>query len=358
MCATRPHRWPWGSANAWTLSATCLLLFGCGSDPIEEAGRFEVASHAIQTTDDARDRPLELRLYAPTRSDASSVALSSLAAEQQQQLADLVDGAPQGCPSRELQLAPDEPYIDRSWPLVVYSHCHECLGLSGASVATRLASQGFAVLTVDHDANTLWNKLDGDGVALGEEFLDTREADLSFAIDFALDGGLQLGIDPDRVGVAGHSYGGATVGRMVQNDDRVRAGLAMAAPLANPLMGGVDPESIDIPVGLLVAVEDNSITELGNELMREDYEAVTGPATKLEVEDAGHWSFSDILGIHEDFMPGCGEDERQTNSEPFTYLDPGTGRAAAADFSAAFFRWHLNEDSSADSWLEEHTERR
>lgn len=335
------------------------LFIACSGAEVGEDGRYAVSTLAYRTTDDARERRLDLRLYAPTASEPAAVGLGDLAdPERREPLDALLAEAPVGCPTTSLRLAADEPPRGGRWPLVVYSHCHECLGLSGASVARRLASHGIAVLTVDHHGNTLWEKLDGSGLSLAASTLDLREEDVRFAIDFALDGGLGLRVDPERIGVAGHSFGAATAARLAEHEPRVKAALAMGAPLVNPLLPGVDPANITVPVGLLVAVEDNSITELGNDLMRADFEAVAGPAVLVEVEDAGHWSFSDLNGAHEDFLPGCGEDTRQTNGEPFTYLEPEAGRRVAADVSEAFFRATLLGDVQGETWLNEQAERR
>lgn len=347
--------------------ACLLFLIACGGteEPEDEPqevgqdGRYAVTTQGFQVTDAARTRELSMRLYAPTDAAPASLTLPDLVdVDQRDALAPLVSAAPSGCPTASFAMAADAPVLEGTWPLLVYSHCHECLGVSGASVARRMASHGYAVLTVDHAGNTLWNKLDGDGIDLDVAGLDLREADIAFALDVALAGDLGLDVDADVIGVVGHSYGGATAARMGQNDARVKAFVSMAAPLVNPLMQGVEPANLSVPVGMLLAVEDNSITEVGNTLMRDQFDELPGPASKLEVEDAGHWSFSDLTGVHADFMPGCGEDERQTNGELFTYLDAGQGRAVAMDFTEAFFRWHLGGEAVAEEWLSERAERR
>ncbi|MCO4744965.1 MAG: hypothetical protein KC912_09270 [Proteobacteria bacterium] len=341
------------------IKALCLVtLIGCSAPAVDADGAHSVSTSAVQVTDDDRSRTLDLQVYGPTRDDEATLALSDLVPRRAEALDSLLSSAPEGCPTTALSLASEAEIRGASLPVIAMSHCHECLGVSGASIARRLASHGFLVVTVDHDGNTLWNKLDGDGVELGPEFLDVREADLRFVLDLAVDGAFGVDVDASQLGVLGHSFGGATVGRMLQNDDRVRAGLAMAAPFASPILPGVDSELISTPAALLIAVEDNSITELGNGLMRQDFESVTGPAYKLEVEDAGHWSFSDLNGVHEDLMPGCGDDERQTNSESFTYMDPDAGRAVAMDFATAFFRAELLEDKAAAEWLIDNVETR
>ena len=51
----------------------------------------------------------------------------------------------------------------------------------------------------------------------------------------------------------------------------IGAAFALAAPMENPLLPGVDVAMITEPLGFLVAREDNSITELGNNLIRSNF---------------------------------------------------------------------------------------
>jgi len=60
-------------------------------------------------------------------------------------------------------------------------------------------------------------------------------ADVGAAIDYLL---LVDGVDPDRIGLVGYSYGGAMVLRYAPNDERVRA-IATISPAMTPV--GSDP---------------------------------------------------------------------------------------------------------------------
>jgi hypothetical protein len=121
--------------------------------------------------------------------------------------------------------------------------------------------------------------------------------------------------------------------------------------MENPLLPGVDIAMLDVPLGFLVAVEDNSITELGNSLIRTNFMEAPRATWKLEVADAGHWSVSDVVGVVDGFAAGCGSGERQTDGQPFTYLDAATGRGVAAAYVTAFFRHTLLGDPGAGAYL-------
>jgi dienelactone hydrolase len=269
----------------------------------------------------------------------------------------LLQAAPAGCPTTRLDVTLDGAIAAGSWPLVVYSHCHECLGVSGASVARRLATWGYIVIAPDHVDNTLWDQVDGTNVDLGSAFLEVRGQDVIGLIDAALAGAapfadLTPNIDSGAIAVVGHSFGAVTAGYVAERDPRIVAMAALAAPVENPLIAGVTAANIMVPTMMLVAVEDNSITEFGNTMIRTNYEALGGPATKVEVADAGHWSVSDVCGVAEMFMPGCGEDNRQTDGSAFTYLPADRGREIAAAWVTAHFESTVRESDEALVWID------
>lgn len=369
------------------LLLACILSACSGSDApsIDYAapGPYPVGNTTLTITDQARGRALTVELWYPAVDSARPLAdtghpVPEFVADsaQRQQYQDLLSSAPTGCPSaqtssaRDVELAlapaPDDPLSDLrtdGWPLLLFSHCHECVRFSSFAIAEHLASHGFIVAAPDHTGNTLFDGLAGTGVDLGEEFLQVRAEDISFVASFILDAepapdagalpdGLPSSIDRDRIGMLGHSFGAVTTGLVTQDDARVRAGLALASPMENAFLPGVRMNNIDKPVGFLVAVEDNSITEIGNRFMRDNFAAANPPAWKGEVADAGHWSFSDVAGLHEPFMPGCGAGARQTDLSEFEYLPADAGSAIASSYAAAFFAAYLYDRSDARGFLE------
>ncbi len=350
-----------------------LFLLACGGEAeldlrYEAAGAYPVGNTTIVVVDSARSRTLTVELWYPAAESARAAAAAGapvesfvVGSDERDQYRELLSSAPSGCPSTATRSARDaEVAAAGSWPLLVFSHCHNCVRFSSFSVAERLASHGFVVAAPGHIGNTLFDDLAGEGVELGAEFLSVRGADISFVLDVLLDPAatvvpeaLRGALDSERVGVFGHSYGAVTTGLVLQDDARPRAGLAIASPMDNPLIGGVAIAEIDDPVGFIVAIEDNSITEIGNMFIRRNFEDVAAPAWKAEVSDAGHWSFSDICGLHEQFAAGCGQGERQTDLTEFTYLPVTTGIAVAQAYATAFFSAHLLDDGKAVRYLAE-----
>lgn len=248
----------------------------------------------------------------------------------------------------------DAAGIRTDLPLILMSHCHTCTRFNMLRVAEYLASHGFIVAAPDHVGNTLFDELRGASAAVGGPFLLTRGADMIAVLDALLGDALPAPaqavadrIDPARIGALGHSFGAVTTGWLLENDPRVQAGVAVAAPMENPLVPGVTLSAITQPTLHVVAVEDNSITEVGNTFIRNNFGAIATPTYKLEVADAGHWSFSDLAGITDALTPGCGDGTRQTNREAFTYLQPDAAIPILSAYATAFFRAHLTADPAA-----------
>ena len=327
------------------------VLAACGSDPapdlaVEEPGPYTIGTAHTVYTDEVRGRELHVQTWYQT-SETGGFDVVDFEDDEARRtvIADALAAAPEGCPSTRATAALDAGIGAFSSPLIVFSHCHECTRFSSFTIAERLASHGFRVAAVDHADNTYWDYAAGTGVPLDADFLPVRAADIRFVIDQLAQGG-QAG----PVGVFGHSFGSVTAGLVAQDDDRVAAAFGIAAPMENPLLAGVEIAELDLPLGFLVAVEDNSITELGNTFIRDNHAAAPGPSWKIEVPDAGHWSFSDLVGL-EPFPAGCGDGVRQTNGEDFTYLAPETGREIAAAYVTAFFKATLLDDAGAEAYL-------
>lgn len=271
---------------------------------------------------------------------------------------DLLDKAPKDCPTLAADVVRDGSPASGAFPVVLFSHCHECTRFSSLALVRRLASHGMVVLAPDHVGNTLFDKLAGQGVALGKPFLTVRVADLKSVLDdaeldqkAALPASVRAIVDMDKVGAMGHSFGSVTAGLFAQQDDRVKAVAGVAAPMQNPLLPGVEMKSLDKPLLLVLAVEDNSITVAGNIFLENNFKDAPGPAWKLSVDDAGHWSFSDIAGLIQGFEPGCGDGERMTDGAPFSYLPVAEAQAIVANWLSAFFAAHLRDAAGAKALL-------
>jgi dienelactone hydrolase len=321
----------------------------------EEMGPYPVGNRTITVMNASEGRVLDVEIWYPAASaqDTQSIADFSVDEAERDELTALLANVPKQCTRRETSSssAPQPVASPAKLPLVVFSHCYECTRYSSFSLAERLASHGIAVAAPDHARNTLFDS----GAMLNVAFLATRASDVSAVLDElltdnsqALPESLRGRFDAARVGVAGHSYGAVTAGKILQDDPRFKAGLIIAAPVESPVFPGVAVAAIEEPLMFMVAEEDNSIGTLGNIVMRANFEAAVGPAWKVEIADAGHWSFSDIAGIVPQFNAGCGDGVRQTVAgEPFTYIDNALARDITATYGMRFFASQLLDDQAA-----------
>lgn len=332
----------------------------------EKAGPSPVG-HAIFVAKDAtRDRTLTMQLWYPAAASAGDAAKAGTAIEDlvidsadRETMVKLLAAAPPSCVRKRVGSVRDLPPADGMFPVLAYSHCHSCVRFSMAEIAERLASHGFAVVAPDHAGNTVFDAQKGTSAPLSGEYLAVRAADVRFALDVVLDAkneavpaALRGRFDAEKVGVFGHSYGGATTGLMLARDPRPKAGLSIGAPMENDLLPPAKMAEIKVPAMFILAREDNSISEIGNNLIRSNFKRGNPPLWLLEVEDAGHWSFSDTCALTPSFTPGCGEGVRQTDpGTSFFYLENEGARALAASYVTAFFGAQLRGDAAAKAFL-------
>ncbi len=321
----------------------------------DEPGPYAVGNRTIQVMNASEGRQLNVELWYPAASAPATQSIADFAIGdvEREELLTLLGTAPEQCTRRDTSSAAGAQPVAApvNLPLVIFSHCFECTRYSSFSLAERLASHGIAVAAPDHARNTLFDS----GAMLNVEFLATRASDVSAVLDEllavnsrALPENLQGRFDVNRVAVAGHSYGAVTAGKILQDDARFKAGMIIAAPVESPVFPGVSVANIAEPLLFMIAQEDNSIGSIGNAVMRANYEAAAAPAWKLEIVDAGHWSFSDIAGIVPAFNAGCGEGERQTvPGESFSYIDNALARNITATAGMLFFAAQLLGDQDA-----------
>lgn len=351
----------------WRLALLTCLTAACAADPVppDVAGPHPVGSRTFVVVDEARaGRSIPVEVWYPAAESERARAtggepVSAMVPDpaNRTRYEDLLKVAPDGCPTKQVHSARDAEPAEGTFPLVVFSHCHTCTRFSFASTAERLASHGIAVAAADHVGNTIFESLDDHAMGLDEATLRMRVADVRLVLDRVLGSHAEVPavlhgrFDAAKVGAFGHSFGSVTTAVVAKEDARVKAVAGVAAPMENPLFPYVVMEDIARPALFFVAREDNTIFELGNDMIRDNFDVIPAPAWKVELTDAGHFSFTDIAGIRENFMPGCGAGERMTNNEPFTYIPPATGIDVAATFITAHFKAQLLADETAISFL-------
>ncbi|MBW2315225.1 MAG: dienelactone hydrolase family protein [Deltaproteobacteria bacterium] len=325
---------------------------------------------STESEDTARSRKLPLELWYPA-SDAHQG--HDLDPDRQADYRPMPAAAP--LPQAAVRDAAPAP---GRHPVVAFSHGfagHRC---QSTFLCTHLASHGYVVVAPDHVGNTTMDvmmeamKMFQSGGAPPEpeemvgrvhEIADLRPCDLSHALDRALDGSLPIGdVDPERVAVSGHSFGGWTSLMVAGRDPRVRA----AVPLA-PAGGATDlpvnpfEERMDldwpraVPTLYVVADRDSLLPLRG---MEELYAKTREPRSMVVLGNTDHQHFCDNAEqIHELFramqIPGpWGGLDLAARMAPFTELTPADEAALAIrGLTLAHLDAQLGERADAAAWL-------
>lgn len=202
---------------------------------------------------------------------------------------------------------------EERYPFVLFSHGFGGTRVQTTHLCTHLASHGYAVAAMDHVGNTTADLLQWatipeadrptDPAAEMRRFIDDRPADAIFVIDRVLAGTFGDCADANRVGMAGHSFGGWTTLATTARDTRIRAALplAPAGGRGNPLTGdGEDPlyDSLDlawknrVPTLFLVADRD---TLLPLTCMQDLFERTLAPKQMVVLQNSDHFHFCDAV---------------------------------------------------------------
>jgi len=295
-------------------------------------GPYPAGVRTLHARDDARDRVLPIEVWYP----ADDRYAGQDTADATQDKYDLVPGFP---PFSQDAVRDAEPRRGRH-PVVAFSHGYGGHRRQSTFLCTHLASHGYVVAAVDHTGNTMTEAIQAairaqmhgevpDLMAVVAHFAPLRPADVSFMLDRVL-GDFADTVDPDRVGMAGHSFGGWTTLATTARDRRIRAalplapagggGVAQIAPLEAALRFEWDR---DVPTLYVVADRDSLLPLDG---MHDLFGKTRGRKRMVVLRDTDHMHFCDRAEqIHEMFrtMPMVPELQRLAPAIPaFTELAP------------------------------------
>lgn len=199
---------------------------------------------------------------------------------------------------------PDALPSTERFPLVGFSHGNSGLRRQSTFLTTHLASWGFVVVAPDHSGNTFFEMLELDEDARRKVHFDARRnrpLDLQTALAAVEAGGSALpAVDAERIGVAGHSYGGWTAFKLPAQDARVRAVLGLA-PASEPFVGrkAFAPGELPLPSGvasLVVAAQEDVLVDLATSV-QPLFERLAAPTRLLAIERADHYHFCDGVAL-------------------------------------------------------------
>ncbi|RRB14031.1 alpha/beta hydrolase family protein [Larkinella knui] len=198
----------------------------------------------------------------------------------------------------------------KKWPVVLFLPGYGAARAFYTSLAVGLASHGYVVFCLDHPyesaitqlangklATTIENFEQGAPDRLGfmKNRLDIRVADVQFVLNQlenknSFTTTFFTSLDLNRIGIAGHSLGGATGAAAMAHDSRIKA----AVNIDGTLYGGLPKSTVHRPF-LLVESNKGEIGhfaryEAGNQSLFKHF----GGGYRYELEDADHYSFTDV----------------------------------------------------------------
>ena len=262
-----------------------------------EPGEFAVGRRTITLIDSDRDdRTFSVDVWYPADGEAAEAAPKAVYS--------FIPGVEftSEVAAADVPVAEGGPY-----PFVIYSHGSGGQRFQASDNAELLASHGFVVAAPDHVGNTAFDEL-LDTRAPDEQIEIDRPTDTAFTITELLeqsaapDTPLSGALDPDRIGIYGHSFGGYTALTAVSGrgdvppDDRIVAAVGHAA--ATERSTDAELEAVDVPTLLLSGTKDET-TPIADNTER-PWELISGrPLVRVDIVDGGHQSFSDVCDYQE-----------------------------------------------------------
>jgi predicted dienelactone hydrolase len=158
-------------------------------------------------------------------------------------------------------------------------------------------------------------------------------------------------LDPQVVGAFGHSFGGFTVCRAAELDQRLKAILPMT--LAGSLAETVAPGSCRIPVMVLLAGKDRTLGERGNVRSTAWFDQAAQPKFLINFNGAGHFTFTEMAQLAPNWGDGLGVEKDKEGNVTLTFSDPFADQRITNQYSVAFFDAFLRQDAAARQFIEQ-----
>lgn len=271
-------------------------------------------------------------------------------------------------PNRSLDRVPVAS--GRPFPLVVYSHGSGGLRFIATFFTETLASHGFVVIAADHAGDTISDVFAGRPATYdrGPQVIASRAADVRMIVNGVLTrsktrGDLLYGaVDPTRIGITGHSWGGLTAfatvsgatlpdGTKIPRDTRFKTIVTMDATTS--LLSTDDLDRVTVPAMSIVGEG----FQVGIPNLWHQTRAT--PFAEVHIKRAAHNVFTDICR-YQQLAP------RFTDAEPgvIAYINTVANDACAAPhlpaaeaqlltnrYAIAFLLRHLAGDKRYASYL-------
>ena len=213
------------------------------------------------------------------------------------------------------------------YPLLLFSHGSCGYPAQSTFLTPLIASYGYVVAAPPHPGNTIF-EFPACAAGIGPSFQE-RPQDIIFVTDELLAATADdkspffAAIDPLRIGMSGHSFGGLTTFLVQGIDARFRVAVPMApAAFANA--------ALTVPSLMVLGAVDSRVNNVAN---RQAYANSSAPKLKVEIEHAGHYAFSDGCFPGPDCSPPVTTTQDESHAAVQRWVLPFLQRYLAGDES-------------------------
>ncbi|HSE41287.1 MAG TPA: dienelactone hydrolase family protein [Acidobacteriota bacterium] len=260
-------------------------------DPFSR-GNFPVGVRTFQVFDHSRNCEFPFELWYPSAAEYSGQDLNIKTQDH------FINAAGK---KRVQSSVRDAEASSEKYPLIIFSHASGMGRRSATFLTTHLSSHGYIVAAMDHSELVMKelarqkNETPIEKRARIQALIANRVPDVSFLLD-QIANSAEIKIDPDKIGIVGHSFGGWTALASIDVEPRIQAVVALAPGGASKVKPGIIPGTLafrwnrNVPTLFLVAENDVSLPLSG---MLEIFERT--PATKrmMILRKADHLHFID-----------------------------------------------------------------
>jgi predicted dienelactone hydrolase len=336
LCAAGPESAP--DPRNWGPFPVGLRTFETSLYDHKNVKRKLVVDVTYPTTEEFRDGPFE------------AIDLVALAPDDVKEL----------MPAMEIESIPvymvrdaDMRTQDGPYPLVIFSHGAFGVRFQSVFFTQYLASHGYIVVSPDHVGNTLYDMIKMGGYSMDPvvESAFDRPLDVDHLITLMLEWNelpssfYYATINPERIGMSGHSFGGYTSFYQGFEDPRIKAILPMAPATQQLAVFGFKMGEFPIPTMVMAGGKDKTLdTEKDMTLA---YEQLPAPKYYFELKTAGHYSFTDICSLNlkqlaDDIGFGDAEDALEDGCGPEN-VDVAFAHPLIRQFGIGFLNAHLRD---------------
>ena len=260
-------------------------------------GRYPVGVRTSEVLDTVRNRLFPIEVWYPA---AAGYAGQDLAPGSQ----DIFSDPPSDMPRKQMAVRNAAAQPGR-YPLVLFSHSSGGRRRQSTFLCTHLSSHGYVVAALNHSETIAPELMRADGesaeqtAARVQGWIDNRVPDVQFLLDYlvhhvAWDSGVT--VDPARIGMLGHSFGGWTALAAPEVEGRIGAVVALAPAGSSRPPPNIIPAQLtfewgrDVPTLYLVAEDDMALPLAG---MVELFERTCSTKHMVSLRRADHGHFGD-----------------------------------------------------------------